>query len=90
MKNLFYLRLLASAALGLTAFTLHLGAATTVDSVITSGLFEPYAVAVDPNGDLYISDGANHRILKVPAGLTSASVLAGQTGVAGANVGRAR
>ena len=87
MKNLFYLRLLASAALGLTAFTLRLGAATTVDSVITSGLFEPYAVAVDPNGDLYISDGANHRILKVPAGLTSASVLAGQTGVAGANNG---
>ena len=87
MKHLFSLRLLASVALGVCALTSPLGAATTVDSVITSGLFEPSGVAVDVSGDVYLTDGANHRILRIPAGLTAAAVLAGQTGMPGANNG---
>src|SRR4051812_44808796 len=85
MKNQFSLRLLATAlALCLTA---RVTGQTTVDSVITSGLFEPYAVAVDTSGSFYLTDGANHRILRVPSGLTSFTVFAGQTGVPGANNG---
>lgn len=86
MKHLFSLRQL-TAALCLAGLSLRLGAATTVDSVITSGLNEPYAVTADTDGTIYLTDGGNHRILKVPAGLTSFTVLAGQAGVTGTNGG---
>jgi len=87
MKNYFSLRALKTA-LCLAGSVLGLGAATiTVDTVITSGLFEPHSVAVGPDGALYITDGANHRILRVATGLSTFTLLAGETGVAGSNEG---
>ena len=56
MKHLFSLRQL-TAALCLAGLSLRLGAATTVDSVITSGLNEPYAVTADTDGTIYLTDG---------------------------------
>src|SRR5436190_21002407 len=37
--------------------------AQSVDTVVT-GLFEPYAVAVNTNNDYYITDSANNSIVK--------------------------
>jgi sugar lactone lactonase YvrE len=86
MKNHFSLRSLAAALL-IGASGLALEAAVTVDSVITSGLFEPYGVAVEPDGTFYLTDGANHRVLRVPTGLTTPQLLAGQIGSPGTNNG---
>lgn len=86
MKNRFNLRSLVAAAL-LGGAALQAGAALTVDSVITSGLFEPFAAAIGADGSYYITDSANHRVVKVPVGLTSLTLLAGQSGVAGTNNG---
>jgi hypothetical protein len=44
-------------------FSYHPGA-QTVGPVITSGLFEPYGVAVDKNNAYYVADSANQRIAK--------------------------
>ena len=39
--------------------------AGSVDTVISpNGLFEPYAVAVDRDNNMYITDSSNHRIVK--------------------------
>ncbi len=70
---------LAAAAL---ATNVH---AQTVDTVIATNLFEPHSVAVDSQNDLYISDGANNRVVKyVPTTgeLKSIAGLAGQSGAA--------
>ena len=32
------------------------------------GVREPYGVAVDTAGNVYVTDYANHRVLKLPAG----------------------
>jgi hypothetical protein len=88
MKNHFSLRSLA-AALMMSASALSLSAAVTVDSVINAGLNEPYAIAVDTDGTFYLTDSANHRVLKVPTGLTTPQLLAGEGGVPGLNNGTA-
>ncbi|RYD52194.1 MAG: T9SS type A sorting domain-containing protein [Sphingobacteriales bacterium] len=64
--------------------------ATTVAGTTTgSGLNQlsaPQAAFVGPNGDLYIPDGGNHRIMKWSAGATTGIVVAGGNGAgAGAN-----
>jgi serine/threonine-protein kinase len=33
-----------------------------------TGLNQPYAVAVDTAGDVYVTDWGNNRVLKLPAG----------------------
>src|SRR3954464_5211663 len=38
--------------------------AQSVDTLINTGLFEPYAVAVDTNNNYYITDSANNSIIK--------------------------
>src|SRR5947209_15866298 len=43
--------------------TLRGGPGTT----LTSGLYLPTAVAVDPKGNLYVADAGNNRILRYPA-----------------------
>jgi sugar lactone lactonase YvrE len=57
MKKLI-LALIAGALFGVNA------RAQSVDTLITSGLFEPYAVAVDTNNNYYITDSANNSIVK--------------------------
>jgi len=49
----------------LLAGTAMSAVAGSVDTVIsTNGLFEPYAVAVDRDNNMYITDSSNHRIVK--------------------------
>jgi hypothetical protein len=86
MKNNLLLQCAAGTALLICA-TANVFAQASVDSVVTSGLFEPYAVAADADGSTYVTDGSNHRVIKIPNGLTSFTVLAGQTGVPGTNNG---
>jgi sugar lactone lactonase YvrE len=52
-------------------------AQVTVSTVLNSGLSEPYGIAVDDNNNLYISDSANNRILKLQSDTGTVSVLAG-------------
>ena len=87
MKNYFSLRALG-LALGLVGAVGRSGAADiTVDTAVTGGLFEPHSVAVGPDGAAYITDGASHRVLRVLTGLSTYTVLAGETNVAGSNEG---
>ncbi|HWN96248.1 MAG TPA: hypothetical protein VNT99_14525, partial [Methylomirabilota bacterium] len=86
MKSNFFLRLVSVAAL-LAGGSVNLLGQTSVDSVVTSNLFEPYGIAATIDGTSYITDGANHRIVKVANGGTVATLLAGQTGVPGTNDG---
>jgi uncharacterized protein (TIGR03437 family) len=48
------------------------------NTALSSGLFLPVAVAVDPKGNLYVADAGNNRIVRYPApfGQTSTPVLA--------------
>ncbi len=45
-----------------------------------AGLWNPYAVAVDRGGNLYVGDSSNNRILYYPAGSTTATAVYGQAG----------
>ncbi len=59
------------------------GVTGSTDGVAGAALFNsPCGVALDPSGNLYVSDAANNTIRKIsPAGVVS--TLAGQAGVAG-------
>ena len=85
-----YISLLLSAAtILLLGTTGRLAAQTSVDSVVTSNLFEPYGVASVSDGSFFLTDAANNRILRVANGATVGTLLAGQTGIAGSNDGYA-
>ena len=61
------------------------GGAFSSNSVNNSGLSpstlnNPQGVVVDGSGNLYVSDGANNRVLFYPAGSTTASRVYGQNG----------
>jgi sugar lactone lactonase YvrE len=49
-------------------------------SISANGLDNPYAVAVDSSGNLYVGDGNNNRVLYYPAGSTTATRVYGQNG----------
>src|SRR4051794_30529001 len=86
MKNNRTLGWLAALAM-LGNFSVATLRGQTTVSTVASNFFEPYGVALDGDGTTYVTDGGSHRIIKLPAGLTSGSVLAGQNGVAGTNNG---
>ena len=73
----------------------QMGVAGTNDGSATSTakFGEPYGVAVDTNGNIYVTDRLSHTIRKIkwnfgiPSGFYSVSTLAGQAGVAGTNDG---
>src|SRR4051812_25454336 len=52
-------------------------AQVTVSTVSTNGLGEPYNVLFDSENNLYISDGANNRIVRIDAATQASSTLAG-------------
>lgn len=58
----------------------------TVDTVVTN-LFEPHAIAVDDDGNFYLADSANNRIVKYIPDAGRTITLAGETGVSGTNDG---
>jgi hypothetical protein len=58
-----------------TTFSANLGL-----SVSVNGFNNPYAVALDFEGGLYVSDAANHRILYFLPGSTTPTKVYGQTG----------
>jgi hypothetical protein len=57
--------------------------AQSVDTVISSGLAEPYAVAVDGTNVYYLTDSANNRILKFIPDTGALTNLAGVAGPMG-------
>lgn len=67
-------------------FAVATGRSQTVDTVVTN-LFEPHAVTVDDEGNYYIADSANNRIIKYFPEADRTVVLAGETRVAGTNDG---
>ena len=61
---------------------LSVRAGAQVSTAVTNGLSEPYNVVEDTNSNIYISDSANNRIVKVNENTQAASTLAG-TGLPG-------
>src|SRR6266550_238893 len=55
----------------------------TVDTAITNGLFEPYGVAAADDNNVYITDSANHRVVRVDPNTGLTSTLAGIPGESG-------
>ncbi len=49
----------------------------TVTSLLTEGLNEPYSVAVDSENNVYASDSANNRIVRLDANTQALTTLAG-------------
>jgi hypothetical protein len=68
-------------------FAARLAGQSSVDSVITSNLVEPLAVVATADGNLYVTDGANYRVIKFNPATSAFTVLAGRTGLAGTNSG---
>jgi len=78
MKNNVALALLAAVGLPIAI------PAQTVTTVLSTNLFEPHSVAVDPlKNDFYITDAANNRIAKYVADSATLVSLAGAKGQAG-------
>ena len=76
------------AIIGLLA--LPAGAQITVSTAVTNALAEPYNAVEDAKGNIYISDSANDRIVRIDASTQVATTLSGITGVAGSNDGSFR
>ncbi|HXP59248.1 MAG TPA: chitobiase/beta-hexosaminidase C-terminal domain-containing protein, partial [Dongiaceae bacterium] len=55
-------------------------AQTTVSTVTTNGLREPFAVVVDANNNAFISDSGNNRIVRLDASTGAQTTLAGIAG----------
>jgi sugar lactone lactonase YvrE len=64
----------ASQVLGQPGFT------TKEPSVSATGLNYPAEVAIDSQGNLYVADSQNHRVVLFPANTTTASMVFGQQG----------
>ena len=85
MKNKLFASLLAIFAM--FSGWVHAQQVVTVSTLVSSGLFEPYNMAEDTNGNIYVSDSGNMRIVRIDASTLAVSVQAGVTGVPGANNG---
>jgi len=57
--------------------------AQNVENVLSTGLFEPYAIAVGPGNLYYITDSANNRIVVFNPNSGAVTNLAGQAGANG-------
>lgn len=69
---------------GLVAMTLLTAGlqAQYVSTAISSGFNEPYGVAVDPGGNVYITDAVNNRIAEYVPSTTNVSTFVGKDGEA--------
>ena len=65
----------------------ELGAQSTVDTVITNSMREPVGIVATLDGQLYVTDGAGHRIVKFTPATSTFTTLAGLNGVSGTNCG---
>src|SRR5665213_598 len=74
-----FLALLLMAVVAVTA------KAQYVSTVVSSNLLDPYGVATDPNGALYITDSAHERIMKYVTTSGTLTTLAGISNVVGNN-----
>jgi len=74
-----FLALLLMAVFAVTA------KAQYVSTVVSSNLLDPYGVATDPNGALYITDSAHERIMKYVTTSGTLTTLAGISNVVGNN-----
>src|SRR5258708_7300730 len=52
-------------------------AQVTVTSVLTNGLAEPYNVVVDADNNVYATDSANNRVIRIDKNTQAVSTLAG-------------
>jgi hypothetical protein len=84
MKKILLLILAVPALLSFEA-----KAQLSVNTLTTTGLSEPYDVVEDASYNVYITDSANNRIIKLDGNNQSQSVLAGTTGSSGTNDGPA-
>jgi hypothetical protein len=69
---------------GLVALTLLAGRlqGQYVSTSISTGLYEPYGVAVDPIGNVYVSDAVNNRIVEFVPSTTNLTTFVGKDGPA--------
>src|ERR1700728_3602626 len=58
-----------------------------VSTVISTNLFEPNSVATDANGNAYVTDSINNRIVKLVPSTGTVSTFVGLTGYSGDNGG---
>ena len=58
--------------------------------VTASSLYQPYGLAVDSGGNLYVSDYQNNRVLYYPSGSTTATQVYGQSGSFSTNTAEQR
>src|SRR5262245_56531904 len=70
-------KIILTALVLLSSLTFRAQAQITVSTVPANGLAEPFGVAFDAESHLYISDGANNRIVKIDAATQGLSTLAG-------------
>ncbi len=70
----------ASNVLGQSDFTTTTANTKTFPQASSNTLSSPTDVKVDSNGNVFVSDSGNNRVLKIPAGSKSASQVWGQSG----------
>src|SRR5436190_3391257 len=70
-------KILLTALALFSLLTLPAQAQVTASTVATNDLSEPYGVVFDSDSNLYLSDGANNRIVKISAATQETSTLAG-------------
>ena len=89
-------RLCRLAAAALAAFALHWGAQRAPAQTYTIDTFAggggtallttfngPRGVAIDSNGNIYVGDVSNHRVIRIDGATKNSSVFAGTTGSSG-------
>ena len=69
------------------AFCVEALAQPSLQPLATSGLSEPYGIAVDEDGDFFITDSANNRVVKYISNTGALTNLAGVFGEIGNNDG---
>jgi uncharacterized protein (TIGR03437 family) len=69
----------AASVYGQSSFTLNTANAGSAPLASSSSLSSPADVKVDSNGNLFVTDSANNRVLEFPSGSKNASRVWGQT-----------
>src|SRR6266704_5681917 len=67
----------ALAIISLLAFGVNAQVTVTTVATATNGLNEPYNVVVDAGNNVYLSDSANNRIVRIDSSTQEATTLAG-------------